>query len=269
MLDALRNSIDYPLREWVRWRRNGLRVPNESKQALFAGLPLLERGQAEGTAARLLDAYALQQLHADSRADNYRENLFYLELLERALDCAAAPLPAIVRAADVGCAAWNYVPALHALLRYWHAPDGRAVQLRGFEADAYRVYADFYSRYDHALANMRALADLEYVPHAFGAQPHEYDLITLLFPFLFCGDHLRWGLPRPAFLPDALLRSVWASLRPGGLLIIANQGAAEHAQQQRLLAQLPARPLAAFQHQSPLFTYAVARFVTVCAKPAG
>ena len=76
-------------------------------------------------------------------------------------------------------------------------------------------------------------------------------------------------MPRPAFLPDALLRSVWASLRPGGLLIIANQGAAEHAQQQLLLDQLPTRPLAAFQHQSPLFTYAEARFVTVCAKPAG
>jgi hypothetical protein len=48
--------------------------------------------------------------------------------------------------------------------------------------------------------------------------------------------------------------------------------AAASARLQALGAQgslLPARPLAAFQHQSPLFTYAVARFVTVCAKPAG
>jgi hypothetical protein len=70
-------------------------------------------------------------------------------------------------------------------------------------------------------------------------------------------------------MPAVLLRSVWASLQPGGLLIIANQGAAEHAEQQRLLAQLPARPLAAFEHVSPLFSYKVARFVTVTAKPAG
>ena len=89
--------------------------------------------------------------------------------------------------------------ALHALLRHWQAPAGRAVQLRGFEADAYRVYTNFHSRHDHALANMRTLADLEYVPHAFGAQPHEYDLIMLLFPFLFCSDHLRWGLRAPRF----------------------------------------------------------------------
>ena len=269
MLDALRNAIDYPLREWVRWRRNGLRVPNESKHALFAGLPPAECAQAEGTAARLLTTYALQPLHAHSRADNYRENLFYLELLERALDSAARPLPAVVRAADVGCAAWNYVAALHALLRQWQAPAGRAVQLRGFEADAYRVYTNFHSRHDHALANMRALAGVEYVPRAFAAEPHAYNLITLLFPFLFGRDHLRWGLPRPAFMPAALLRSVWASLQPGGLLIIANQGAAEHAEQQRLLAQLPACPLAAFEHASPLFSYALARFVTVTAKPAG
>lgn len=269
MLDALRNAIDYPLRELVRWRRSGLRVPNESKQALFAGWPPAERAQAEGTAARLLGAYALQPLHAHSRADNYRENLFYLELLERALDCAGWPMPAVVQAADVGCAAWNYVAALHALLRFWQAPEGRAVQLRGFEADAFRLYANFYSRHDHALANMRALAGVEFVPRAFVAEPHSYNLITMLFPFLFGHDHLRWGLPRPAFMPAALLRSVWASLQPGGLLIIANQGAAEHAEQQRLLAQLPARPLAAFQHASPLFSYAVARFVTVAAKPAG
>lgn len=269
MLDALRNSIDYPLREWVRWRRRGLRVPNEPKQALFAGWPPAEHGQAEGTAARLLGVYALQSLHAHSRADNYRENLFYLEMLERALNCAGQTLPAAVQAADVGCAAWNYVAALHALLRYWQAPTGRAVQLRGFEADAWRVYANFYSRHDHALANMRALAGVEYVPRAFTAEPRAYNLITMLFPFLFGHDHLRWGLPRPAFMPAALLRSVWASLQPGGLLIIANQGAAEHTEQQRLLALLPARPLAAFEHVSPLFSYAVARFVIVTAKPAG
>jgi hypothetical protein len=269
MLDALRNAIDYPLREWVRWRRSGLRIPNEPKQALFASWPPAERGQAEGTAARLLEVYALQPLHAHSRADNYRENLFYLEMLERALNCAGQTLPAAVQAADVGCAAWNYVVALHALLRYWCAPAGRAVQLRGFEADAWRVYASFHSRHDHALANMRALAGVEYVPRAFTAEPHAYNLITMLFPFLFDQDHLRWGLPRPAFMPAVLLRSVWASLQPGGLLIIANQGAAEHAEQQRLLAQLPARPLAAFEHVSPLFSYKVARFVTVTAKPAG
>ena len=111
MLDALRNAIDYPLREWVRWRRSGLRVPNESKQALFSSWPLAERGQAEGTAARLLDVYALEPLHAHSRADNYRENLFYLEMLERALNCAGQTLPAAVQAADVGCARWAQASA--------------------------------------------------------------------------------------------------------------------------------------------------------------
>ena len=268
MFSTLRNALDFPLRQLFRWRRRGLEIRNEPKDRLFADLPDEARPLAKATANRLVNDYHLQRFYAHSRADNYCENLYYLELLESALQRSRAVLPDVVHAADIGPSQWFYVQGLHALLT-WYCPvggsplpeGGRAVALSGWEADAYRVYLDFYSRHDHALAHIRDLKDVEFVPLNFEQQPQAYQFITMLFPFVFLKDHLHWGLPQPMFAPADLLADAWASLAPGGWLIIVNQGEAEHQTQRELLSATGITPAADFRHESLLYRYELARYV--------
>lgn len=267
-LSDLRNRADYPLRQVIRLRRGGFRFRNESKGSLYAHLSSNEQDLAQAQAARLRTDYHLDGLYADSTAENYRENLFYLELLARAFEQAEVTLPAAVKAADVGASHWFYVQALYALLKYWGCPRGRTVQLTGYEIDAYRVYADVRSRYDHAQAHLRGLDGVQYIPHGFVSQPATFDLILELFPFVFIDDHLNWGLPRPLFNPSALLCDAWASLKPDGVLVIVNQGEAEHRAQRQLLESAGIPPLCAFQHASSLFSYDLPRFVLVSRRVA-
>jgi SAM-dependent methyltransferase len=264
---ALRNLVDYPMRQLLRWRRKGYQIKNEPKTALYAHLRGAEGRAAQTAAERLRREYHLDYLYAHSRAANYRENLFYLHMLETALAAVDARLPARIEAADIGPSHWFYVHALHAALRWQGSPSGRAVNLSGYEKDAYRVYADLHSRCDHAMAHIEGLDGVRYLPEGFREQPSAWDVLTMLFPFVFIKDHLEWGLPRADFAPQSLLAAAWRSLRPGGLLILANQGEAEHTAQRLMLEAVAAPPAAAIRFDSLLYDYDHPRFVLVCRQP--
>lgn len=268
LLDA-RNRLDYPLRQLFRWRRAGFRIRPRPADDLWAALPPADRPRAAELAGRLARQYHLQELASQTTPVNYRENLFYLHLLESALEASQISLPDSLRAADIGPSHWFYVQALAALLRWWRTPHPRQIDLQGYEIDAYRVYADLHSRYDHALGHMRGLPGVTYIPHGFTTQPSTFHLIFMLFPFVFSKDHLEWGLPGSLFQPRALLQAAWQSLQPGGLLIIVNQGEAEHAAQRALLESegIPIR--AAFRHDPLLFRYSLDRFVLTACRHAG
>lgn len=269
ILHTLRNALDYPLRQFFRWRRAGLRLRNEPKEQLFAHLPAAQRAEAQAAAERLQARYPLDHLKTHSTARNFRENLFYLELLERALDETDRVGLGDRRGldvADIGPSHWFYVHALHALWRYWDCADApRQVTLTAYESDAFRVYLDFYSRWDYAQAHRQGLPEdrVRYEPRAFTRQPAAFDAVTMLFPFVFIRDHLEWGLPRGAFDPAHLLAEAWASLRPGGVLIIVNQGEAEHSAQRAMLEKQAIPVKAAFRHDSLLFQYDLPRLALV------
>jgi len=259
----LRNLFDYPLRQLFHWRRKGLRIKNEPKEDLFAHLEETNHSQTQAIADRLFREYHLDSLYSTSSRDNYRENLYYLSMLESAFTAVNPSLPARLFAADIGPSHWFYVQALYAALKRWRDPEGRDVTLSGFEGDAYRVYADFYSRYDHARAHIADLPGVEFIPFAFRPQPAAYDIITLFFPFIFLKDHLEWGLPATQFDPTALLQNAWLSLKPGGLLIIANQGNSEQQKQHDLFHQLNIPIKTSFLFESPLYQYDIPRFITI------
>ena len=260
VIAQLHNAIDYPLRQLFRWGRGGLRWRNESKAEAYAQNPA-----ATLESERLLQTYDLGYFAGHSRTRNYRENLYYLALLERALSSLPTPTAGWARAADIGASDWFYVHALFAFLkRHQTAPT-----LIGYEADAYRVYNDLHSRQDYAQAYMRGLPaeSVVYEPRAFVAQPAAFDLVTLFFPFVFERDHLAWGLPRGLFRPQSLLASAWASLRPGGALMIVNQGADEHAAQQSAFSTLGIPIHHAARFESPLFFYQIPRYLISAQKP--
>lgn len=259
----LRNAIDYPLRQFFHWSRSGLLIRNEPKDNLFAHLVEAERVQTENSAARLLKEYHLDRFCADSTADNYRENLFYLALLEKALNETSSDLPQTIAVADIGSSDWFYVQALYALLKWWRCPGSRDVTLNGYEPDAYRVYVGFHSRFDHAQANLRGLERVHYLPRAFEQHPGAFELITMLFPFVFLQDHLKWGLPYALFKPCELLSDAWRSLKPGGVLVIINQGEREHQAQLGMLGSADIQIVSSFRFDSHLYPYELPRFAVV------
>jgi hypothetical protein len=96
------------------------------------------------------------------------ENLFYLRLLERAFNSLSLRLPPSLLAADIGPPlVLRSDPVLAAQMG---SATGREVRLTGYEIDAYRIYADFHSRYDHALVHARGLEG-QYLPASFERQP--------------------------------------------------------------------------------------------------
>jgi hypothetical protein len=269
LLMDVRNRLDYPLRQLFRWRRAGFHIRPQPEQDPWAALPPEDRPRAAELAGRLIRQYHLEDFASQTTPINYRENLFYLHLLECALEASAISLPDTIRAADIGPSHWFYVQAQAALLRWWRTPHPREIDLQGYEIDAYRVYADLHSRHDHALGHMRGLPGVTYIPRGFSAQPTTFHLIFMLFPFVFSKDHLEWGLPGSLFQPRALLQAAWQSLQSGGLLIIVNQGEAEHTAQRALLESegIPIR--AAFRHDPLLFHYPLDRFVLTACRDAG
>lgn len=257
-----RNTVDFPLRQFFKWQRK-LTIHNEEKDQLFDHLSTKERILAGNIEKTLRHDFHLENLYQNSGAKNYRENLFYLEILIRALDTTSPQLPQTLITADIGPSHWFYIQALYAALKWWHAPEGRQIHLTGFEIDAYRVYGDFRSRRDHALAHIRNLESVEYLAQKFVKQPGAFHVITMFFPFVFLSDHLEWGLPTKMFDPAQLLIDAWQSLRPNGLLLIINQGEKEHIAQKEMLVKAGISPVKAFQHESVLFQYDLPRYVLV------
>ena len=87
----------------------------------------------------------------------------------------------------------------------------------------------------------------------------------MLFPFLFSRDSDDWGLPRHLFRPAELLGRIWSCLRPGGVLLVANQGEAERDEQRRLFAR--AGIVATTEpFESAFWAYDLARYLHVARK---
>lgn len=267
-LHVLRNTVDYPLRQLFRWRRKGYAIHHESKDNLFATLPAEQRLRAWQQCRKLVTDYHLEPLYLNSDVELFLKNLYYLDILEMGLGKHATEWTPFLHAVDIGASDWFYAPALAAFLR-WCRRDAqpRQVQMEGFEPDAYRVYADYYSRYDHALVNIRGMEGVNYIPLAFRENADAYQVVTLFFPFVFAHDHLEWGLPMGLYHPNGVLQAAWNSLTPGGMLLIVNQGKAEHQAQRRQMEDAGIPVETAAQFESIYYHYDIPHFLLTAQKP--
>lgn len=182
------------------------------------------------------ERYALAGLRARSSAANYRKNLYLIDILERAgegLDLPPREADTL-RAADVGSQDFHYAFGLERWLGRGNRPDGaspRAVGLEGVEVDGHGIYPDFRSRRDHARAYAAQTGNPEvtYRVADFARAPGgPYDLITWFYPFVTAHHLLLWGLPLTLYRPAALVESTFASLRPGGWMIVTAHTEKEH-----------------------------------------
>ncbi len=246
----------------ICWSRGGLQLDREPKERAFS------TPAARTLEKRLLEVYDLEDIRRRGSAENYRINLYYLDLLEKAFDQLDYPLPQRLHVADIGCSTWFYVRGLMAFLLNYRCQAAREVQLYGYEVDAFRPYFNFYSRLDYARAYSAELKNARFIPEAFKPQALPFDMITQFFPFIFIEDHLEWGLPGQLFSPVELLQRAWANLKQGGLLLIVNQGEQEHIRQKEMLSALGAEADLAFCMQSPLCHYKIDHYVLAVVKNA-
>ena len=135
--------------------------------------------------------------------------------------------------------------------------------LRGLEVDGFGIYADGHSRADHARAHAAAASwaggHVQFeVADVCRVRLPEQDFVSVLYPFVFAYPLLQWGLPLSRFRPAQVLRRAATVLRPGGLLVVANQTAAEADRTAELLAGAPVVPLHSVGWASRLVPYAAA-----------
>ena len=249
------------MRQLFRWQIGVAAPSNQSKEHLWEDLPPDQRMSIQATADRLYQQYHLNYLYCHSNVENFRENLYYLSLLETAFDYIEAHLKENLNAGDIGVSSWFYVQALVAFLKWYHAPTSRQFYLTGYERDAYRVYTDMHSRYDHALSHLQGLENVKYQPKAFIPQTQYFDILFMFFPFIFVEDHLNWGLPKKHFDPAGLLNAAWQSLKKEGILMVVNQGEEEQHAQIQLFEQAGIPIRSTLRFDSPLFQYDLERYV--------
>jgi len=257
----IKNNLDYPLRQRFPFRSAPVIASHPNTRDILSLYPKKDRHKIEQIISRLNNLYHFQYYTNTHSIDETRENYYYLSMLDEAFQRSGVTLPESVMVADIGPSSWFYVHALSAALGWFGSPMQRDLHLTGFEVDAYRLFSDFHTRKDHALGNLQGLKGVEYLNRGFEQQINKYDVITMFFPFVFEKDHLEWGLPHRLFEPTALLKAAWNSLRPGGLLVIVNQGQEEHTTQLSLLEKLAISAASAFRVEPLLYAYPLDRYI--------
>ena len=137
-----------------------------------------------------------------------------------------------LRVLDIGSKNWAYVRGEYRFFRQF-SPN---LELDGVEIDAYRLYSNFYSRYEAAKFYIKGLEGVNYYPEDLLNIGGKYDYIVWLLPFVTPYPLKRWGLPMKYFMPEELLEHAYGLLE--GEMFIVNQGEEEAEIQRALLENL-------------------------------
>lgn len=207
VLHALRIGLD----DWRHRPRPYREVPAGWLEGLDAA-----------TQARI---HALQaRHHADFEQHlnrpNALENYVYLDLLDRLF--AAVPISGKLGSQtvlDVGSKNFYYARALWSVFR----PRG----LVGLEIEGHRRYSDGHCRRDYADYYVAGLPGARYLVGDLCRFAEQAELVSCWYPFVHQGTALHWGLPLSAFDPATFFRQLALRVRPGGHLLMVNQGREE------------------------------------------
>jgi len=170
-----------------------------------------------------------EEKNPDSIEQNRLENLYVETVLEKYLTKIDKNN---IRILDVGCKNWSYVKGEHSYFTKLYDD----FVLEGVEIDAYRLYSNFYSRFETAKYYMKGLKNTNYIADDVLNLNSKYDFIIWILPFVSVYPLKYWGLPKKYFCPEKLLNHVYSNLlNEGGQLLIINQGEEEAKIQKELL----------------------------------
>ena len=212
MLDNIKNAFDFYLRNKFRFSRKNYVEQNEEKYVLDKELAEQEDF--------LLSKYNMWNYKTDSTISNYYQNLSILEMLDKYMDIS---FKENLKVLDVGSKNWFYVPAEYNFFKKYCDN----LHIDGVELDAFRLYSNFYSRFEVAKYYSKDLQGANYIPDNIININKEYDYIVWILPFLTKYPLRCWGLPDKYFQPKELFEHVYSLLKSSGKMIIVNQGIEE------------------------------------------
>lgn len=135
---------------------------------------------------------------------------------------------------DIGSKNWSYADAQY---RFFSSFCDE-FYLDGVEVDAYRLYSNFYSRYDAAKFYIKNLKNVNYICGNVLDINKKYNYITWFLPFISEYPLKKWGLPKRFYQPEKLLLHAYDLLDDDGQMLVVNQGEKEALIQKELLEKL-------------------------------
>ena len=187
------------------------------------------------------------------------ENLYVYDILNNAFEKAHISHAKIL---DIGSKNWFYASGEYRFFKEFCDE----ITLHGVELDAYRLYSNFYSRYEVAKFYTRNLKNTNYFAKNLLELVGQYDYIVWILPFVLQEPLCAWGLPKKFFCPDKLLLHAFKLLKEGGQMFIVNQGIVEAQVQRELFESLHIKYKELGRLHSPYFEYQNERFGWVIRK---
>ncbi len=233
---SLRARINLWLGNRIRWQRGGYR------ERPAGALTQLTSGQR--TRIDALNKKYAAYFENSFGARNSLENYFYLDMLDHLRSTAGDSWPRHRDVIDIGSKNFYYAKVLHLALH----PE----RLEGIELEGYRLYPDFYSRYDYAMTYTDGLPATYFTVADFRDLHQPAAVISCLYPFVFENTHINWQLPASAFDPEAYFDAIARNLKQDGNLIMINQGTDEAEHAHSLCRQRGLQKLCEYIEHTPL-----------------
>lgn len=189
---------------------------------------------------------------------NELENLYTTDILSQAFVKRGENLQVL----DIGCKNWFYAKGEYDFFKRFC----KNIKLDGIEIDAFRLYSNFYNRYEVAKYYTKGLINTNYIVGNMLDLRDKYDYIIWFLPFVVYEPHKYWGLPKKYFYPEKLLEHAYSLLKQNGQMLIINQGEKEYEVQKLMLDKLGITYIALNEVKSKHFEYKNKRFGIVVEK---
>ena len=160
-----------------------------------------------------------------------RENLYLKDILEKTFEKKNLEFANIL---DIGSKNWYYAKAQYNFFKSFC----NDFLLTGVELDAYRLYSNFYSRFEVAKYYTKGLEKTKYLAKNLLEINQKQDYIIWILPFVSINPLRFWGLPEKFFMTEKLLTHAFNLLKDNGQMLIINQGEKEKDLQRQLLEKL-------------------------------
>ena len=162
---------------------------------------------------------------------NHQENEYTYDILARYFKPVEKQSISVL---DIGCKNWFYARGEYKFFESFCSD----IKFDGVELDAYRLYSNFYNRYETAKYYTRGLKNTHYIVGNLLDIKNKYDYILWFLPFVIEEPLVKWNLPKKFFCPEKLLAHAYSLLQVGGQMLIINQGEIEAIAQKKLLEEL-------------------------------
>ena len=162
---------------------------------------------------------------------NIQENMYTKDILEQFFE---KNKKSSIKILDIGSKNWFYARGEYDFFESF----SNQFFLYGVELDAYRLYANFYNRFEVAKYYTRDLKNTNYIVGNLLDIRDNFDYIIWFLPFVLKEPHKMWGLPEKYFYPEKLLIHSYNLLNKQGQMLIINQGKYEAQIQKELFEKI-------------------------------